>query len=95
MQVVDSHTGGEPTRVVIDDTPVMVLRENESFYALHDRCSHRGCSLADGDLDGNTLTCACHGSQFDAVSGAVKRGPAERPLPGVGLVVKGGYVHRA
>ena len=37
----------------------------------------RGCSLATGDLDGATVTCPCHGSQFDVTSGAVLRGPAE------------------
>jgi Rieske Fe-S protein len=54
-------------------------------------CTHQGCTVGAG---GRTLECPCHGSQFDAVSGAVKRGPAERPLPGVRLVVKGGFVHR-
>jgi Rieske Fe-S protein len=31
-------------------------------------------------LEGTTVTCICHGSQFDAATGAVVRGPAERPL---------------
>ena len=26
------------------------------------------------------MTCACHGSQFDVTSGAVLRGPAQRPV---------------
>jgi cytochrome b6-f complex iron-sulfur subunit len=54
-------------------------------------CTHMGCPVPAG---GRTLTCPCHGSQFDAASGAVLHGPAARPLPSVGLVVKGGYVHR-
>ncbi|MGH2393155.1 MAG: Rieske (2Fe-2S) protein, partial [Candidatus Limnocylindria bacterium] len=45
-----------------------------------DTCTHMGCSLAAGDLDGTTVTCACHGSQFDVTSGEVLRGPAERPV---------------
>ena len=33
----------------------------------------------DGMLYGTTVTCACHGSQFDVTSGEVLRGPARRP----------------
>ncbi|MGH8542947.1 MAG: Rieske (2Fe-2S) protein [Gammaproteobacteria bacterium] len=29
---------------------------------------------------GTTVTCPCHGSQFDVTSGAVLRGPAARPV---------------
>jgi nitrite reductase/ring-hydroxylating ferredoxin subunit len=72
---------GEPTRVVVDDTPVLLLREGGSLYALHDRCSHRGCSLADGELDGLEVVCACHGSRFDLRDGSVKQGPATAPQP--------------
>jgi nitrite reductase/ring-hydroxylating ferredoxin subunit/uncharacterized membrane protein len=79
----DAHaiTDGTPTRVVIDDTPVMVLRENERFYALHDRCSHRGCSLTDGELDGDAIVCRCHGSRFDRRDGSILQGPATAPQP--------------
>jgi nitrite reductase/ring-hydroxylating ferredoxin subunit len=72
---------GKPTRVVVDDTPVLLLREGGSLYALHDRCSHRGCSLADGELDGLEVVCACHGSRFDLRDGSVKQGPATAPQP--------------
>jgi len=33
-----------------------------------------------GKLDGMTVTCPCHGSQFDVTSGVVLRGPAKRPV---------------
>jgi nitrite reductase/ring-hydroxylating ferredoxin subunit/uncharacterized membrane protein len=72
---------GRPTRIVVDETPVMLLREGESFFALHDRCSHRGCSLADGAVEGNAIVCACHGSRFDRRDGSVLQGPATAPQP--------------
>ena len=50
------------------------------LYAFDDTCTHQGCSLARGHLEGTTVTCSCHGSQFDVTSGAVLRGPAERPV---------------
>ena len=51
------------------------------MLAIHDRCSHRGCSLADGRLDGDEIVCACHGSRFDLTDGSVRRGPATAPQP--------------
>jgi nitrite reductase/ring-hydroxylating ferredoxin subunit/uncharacterized membrane protein len=72
---------GRPTRVVVDETPVLLLRDGDSIYAIHDRCSHRGCSLSDGEVDGEEIVCACHGSRFDRRDGSVKHGPATAPQP--------------
>jgi len=72
---------GRPTRAIVDDTPVMLLRRGEEVFAIHDRCSHRGCSLSDGELEGEEIVCACHGSRFDVRDGALRRGPATAPQP--------------
>ena len=61
-------------------TKVNVTNADGHWYAFDDTCTHLGCSLAKGTLDGTTVTCRCHGSQFDVTSGAVLRGPAARPL---------------
>jgi nitrite reductase/ring-hydroxylating ferredoxin subunit/uncharacterized membrane protein len=68
---------GKPHAVVVDDTPVLLLRHGHGLHALHDRCSHRGCSLAElGKLDGETIECGCHGSRFSLHDGSLERGPA-------------------
>jgi nitrite reductase/ring-hydroxylating ferredoxin subunit len=72
---------GRPTRVVADETPVMVLRSGGRYLAIHDRCSHRGCSLSDGEIQGERVVCACHGSTFDLRDGSVLHGPATAPQP--------------
>lgn len=59
---------------------ITVANAGGILYALDDTCTHRGCSLAEGALAGTTVTCLCHGSQFDVATGVVVRGPAERPL---------------
>ena len=59
---------------------ITVANAGGRLYAFDDTCTHKGCSLAEGDLEGTTVTCICHGSQFDVATGAVLRGPAERPL---------------
>jgi nitrite reductase/ring-hydroxylating ferredoxin subunit len=73
---------GRPTRVVVDETPVLILRDGERFFALHDRCSHRGCSLSElGEVEGEHVVCGCHGSTFDLRDGSIQRGPATAPQP--------------
>jgi nitrite reductase/ring-hydroxylating ferredoxin subunit/uncharacterized membrane protein len=74
-------TEGKPTRVVVDDTPVLLLKQGESTYAIHDRCSHRGCSLSDGEVQGDEIVCACHGSRFSLRNGELINGPATTAQP--------------
>ena len=61
-------------------TKVNIASALGHLYAFDDTCTHMGCSLAKGELDGTTVTCPCHRSQFDVTSGAVLRGPAQRPV---------------
>ena len=70
-------------------TNVNVSNANGHLYAFDDTFTHMGCSLADGELDGTTVTCACHDSQFDVTSGAVLRGPAQRPVRSRRVQVEG------
>jgi prepilin-type processing-associated H-X9-DG protein len=70
-------------------TKVNVTMADGHLYAFDDTCTHAGCSLANGRLEGVTVTCACHGSQFDVTSGAVLRGPAQRPVRSRAVQVQG------
>jgi nitrite reductase/ring-hydroxylating ferredoxin subunit len=53
------------------------------------KCTHRGGPLSEGALDGSTVTCPWHGSQFDVCTGAVRRGPADNPLETYPVTVHG------
>ena len=81
-----------PQRVVVDDTPVLLLRDGESIFAIHDRCSHRGCSLSEGTVEGDEVVCACHGSRFSLRDGAVRHGPATAAQPAFQVRVEDGRV---
>jgi 3-phenylpropionate/trans-cinnamate dioxygenase ferredoxin component len=70
-------------------TNANVANAGGHLYAFDDTCTHTGCSLARGRLNGTTVTCACHGSQFDVTSGAVLRGPAARPVRSRSVQVEG------
>jgi 3-phenylpropionate/trans-cinnamate dioxygenase ferredoxin component len=73
----------------LDGTKVNVASAGGSLYAFDDTCTHAGCSLAKGKLEGTIVTCACHGSQFDVTSGSVLRGPAQRPVRSRAVKVEG------
>jgi cytochrome b6-f complex iron-sulfur subunit len=52
-------------------------------------CTHMGCTVAP---TGEHLNCPCHGSQYDAFTGAVLKGPATKPLASVPVHVADGKV---
>lgn len=81
VESADGLAEGSPVRVVVDDTPVLLVRRGDHVLAIHDRCSHRGCSLANGEIEGDDVVCACHGSRFDLADGSLRRGPATAPQP--------------
>ena len=66
--------------VNVKGTRIAVANVQGVFYAFDDECTHEQCSLAEGDLAGTTLTCMCHGAEFDVRSGAVLAPPAVIPI---------------
>jgi nitrite reductase/ring-hydroxylating ferredoxin subunit len=83
---------GEMRVFEVSGTRLNVTNAAGHFYGFEDTCTHMGCSLANGELDGTVVTCACHGSQFDVTTGAVLRGPAQRPVRSVVLTVEDGQI---
>jgi nitrite reductase/ring-hydroxylating ferredoxin subunit len=59
---------------------IAIAHVDGAYYAFDDECTHEQCSLAEGDLAGSTVTCMCHGAEFDVRSGAVLAPPALRPV---------------
>jgi nitrite reductase/ring-hydroxylating ferredoxin subunit len=72
---------GEMAAFDVGGQKVAVARVDGSLYAIGDVCTHARCSLAEGELEKKTVTCPCHGSQFDVTSGAVLNPPATEPVP--------------
>jgi nitrite reductase/ring-hydroxylating ferredoxin subunit len=71
---------------------VAIATVGDAFYAFGDTCTHLGCSLADGNLEGTTVTCPCPGSQFDVTTGEVVRGPARQSVPSYPVRLEAGAV---
>ena len=64
----------------VKGTTIAVANVAGEFQAFKDTCTHRRCSLAEGDLHERTVICPCHGSEFDVRSGEVPRGSPSEPV---------------
>jgi Rieske Fe-S protein len=58
------------------------------FKAFSAVCTHQGCLVS--RVNGDTVECTCHFSEFSAVDGTVRRGPAQRALTPRTVTVEGG-----
>lgn len=73
---------GRPVRRVVDDVPVLLVREaGGTIHALAERCSHLAGPLAEGTVADGCVTCPWHGSVFRLSDGWNVRGPATAPQP--------------
>ncbi len=73
-----------------DGSKVIVARPTSTTaVAFSAICTHQGCTVAPA---GKKLDCPCHGSVYNATTGAVMSGPAPKPLPKVPVHVAGGQV---
>lgn len=76
----DAVSDGDMKAFDVEGVKVAVANVDGTLHAFGNVCTHRQCPLAKGDLEGSTVTCPCHGSQFDVTTGAVLSGPAEEPV---------------
>ncbi|MDQ3922564.1 MAG: non-heme iron oxygenase ferredoxin subunit [Actinomycetota bacterium] len=86
----DDLKEGDMRAFDVRGTKIAVANIAGTFYAFGDTCTHRECSLAEGGLEETTVTCPCHGSEFDVVSGQVLRGPARVPVGSFEVRAEGG-----
>jgi nitrite reductase/ring-hydroxylating ferredoxin subunit len=86
----DDLKEGDMRAFDVRGTKIAVANVAGAFHAFGDTCTHLRCSLAEGDLEETIVTCPCHGSRFDVVSGEVLRGPARVPVGSFEVRVEGG-----
>lgn len=55
--------------VVVSGREVLLTNLDGAYYAIANKCTHLGGSLAKGSLDGSVVTCPRHGAQFDVKTG--------------------------
>jgi Rieske Fe-S protein len=91
IKVEDVPVGGSASATAtFEGHPCVVSRKTAgvvtAFSAIY---THQGCTVKPA---GTQFHCPCHGSRYDAFTGAVIQGPAPRPLPSIPVTVVGGDV---
>jgi nitrite reductase/ring-hydroxylating ferredoxin subunit len=81
------HEVPSGSALLVGDTAVFAVAGN--LCATQAKCTHKQGPLKEGALDGSTVTCPWHGSQFNVCTGAVLRGPAVEPLRTYRVTVEG------
>jgi nitrite reductase/ring-hydroxylating ferredoxin subunit/uncharacterized membrane protein len=84
---------GRPTRRMVDDVPILVVRETGGqIHCLADRCSHLAGPLSEGTVADGCVECPWHGSVFRLSDGWNVRGPATAPQPAFDTRIVDGHV---
>lgn len=87
---LSSISVGQAVAATLNGSPIVVSRPTDTSAAAFSAiCTHQGCTV---NVNGATLNCPCHGSEFNALTGAVERGPATQALPSVPVTVADGQV---
>lgn len=87
--VADVPKGGG---VVLGAAEIVLTRSaTGDVHAFSAICTHQGCPV--NRVAAGTIDCPCHGSRFDAATGAVVSGPAPSPLPVVAITVRAGGIY--
>ncbi|MGI9120081.1 MAG: non-heme iron oxygenase ferredoxin subunit [Acidimicrobiales bacterium] len=92
--VVDIDVNGS-RRFEIGPHKICLVRLGDDFYAIGDTCSHADYSLAEGEIDPDTLQVECwkHGSCFSLKTGEPDTLPATKPVPTYDVDVEGDDVY--
>jgi nitrite reductase/ring-hydroxylating ferredoxin subunit/uncharacterized membrane protein len=83
---------GRSRKVMVGDTPVLLVREDGVIRAIAETCSHLGGPLSEGALKEGTVVCPWHGSRFSLEDGHVVNGPATHPQPCFETRIRDGHV---
>ena len=68
---------GKSKLVTVNDKEIVLFKVNNQLFAMDNTCLHVGGSLAEGEIQGNQVTCPLHGWQYDIKSG-------QNTMPGMG-----------
>jgi nitrite reductase/ring-hydroxylating ferredoxin subunit/uncharacterized membrane protein len=72
---------GVPTKARMGAQTLLLVRQGDSMFALHETCAHAGGPLSEGQIVNGCIECPWHGSRFELATGHLKRGPSVYDQP--------------
>ncbi|MEZ6048555.1 MAG: non-heme iron oxygenase ferredoxin subunit [Planctomycetaceae bacterium] len=92
VALVSDFEGMERKEVIVDDVPVLLIKQEDHFYAIEDVCSHDGQPLSDGPIENCQITCPRHGARFDLTTGEALCMPATEAIPTYDVKIENGRI---
>ncbi|MCG3119858.1 MAG: Biphenyl dioxygenase ferredoxin subunit [bacterium] len=83
---------GAAKQIDVEGKSIALFHLDGNYYAIGNECTHRGGPLAEGFIEGDTVTCPWHGAQFNIKTGAVASAPASKPVAKYNVRVQGDAV---
>lgn len=79
---LDELEENKAVKVDIDGVSIALVKDSAGeVFAIGDTCTHGDISLSEGFVEGETLECWAHGSQFSLRTGKPLTLPAYEPVP--------------
>jgi nitrite reductase/ring-hydroxylating ferredoxin subunit len=85
---VNNFAGGKMAGIREGGRDILVANLDGRFYAIGNICTHMGCRISGGRLEGENARCPCHGSVYSLKTGDVVHGPAKSPVPSYRVELK-------
>lgn len=94
VKVADIHeiAAGSIKHVEVNGKSIALFNLEGNFFAIGNECTHRGGPLAEGYIEGESVTCPWHGAQFNVKTGAVEGSPATKDVAKYNVRVQGNDV---
>jgi 3-phenylpropionate/trans-cinnamate dioxygenase ferredoxin subunit len=91
----DDLPSGTARRFDVGQHRVALVRCDDEFYAVGDRCTHADFSLSEGEVlcEEREIECWKHGSTFSLLTGEPQSLPATKSVPVYEVVVDGDDVN--
>ncbi|HEX6127574.1 MAG TPA: Rieske (2Fe-2S) protein [Candidatus Limnocylindria bacterium] len=83
---------GQPTKAMLGNTALVLVRRGDVVNALRETCSHAGGPLSQGEVRGDVIICPWHYSNFHLTDGAVRHGPSTHRQPAYRARINEGQV---
>ena len=59
---IDDFQDADRLEVFVEDTPVLLIRAGDQYFAIEDVCTHDGQPLTDGCIEEGAIVCPRHGT---------------------------------